>query len=96
MMLRSSILLALALANALGASAADATDDQNAFNDSVQLKPPALPIPLPPLAFDVPLVAKPAGLGVVQDSFLGFSVEMSVANQVCALQLLCCHVSGLM
>jgi hypothetical protein len=57
---------------------------QNAFNDNTQLNPPALPIPLPPLAFDVPLATTPAGLGVVQDSLLGFSLEMSVSNSLCA------------
>jgi hypothetical protein len=83
--LGSSLLLSLAASNVLlSVSALDASQhDGNAFNDPLQLNPPALPTPLPPLAFDLPLASKPAGLGVVQDSILGFSIELSVTNQVC-------------
>ncbi|KAJ3727373.1 hypothetical protein DFJ43DRAFT_1001722 [Lentinula guzmanii] len=45
--------------------------------------PPALPDPLPSLSLDFNIQNNPSGLSITQSgAFMGFSVEMSVANQV--------------
>jgi hypothetical protein len=67
----------------VGVAAQKVEVDANAFNDTTQLNPPPLPNPLPPLSFDIPSASTPAGLGVVQDSLLGFSLEMSVSASLC-------------
>jgi hypothetical protein len=56
------------------------------------LTPPALPSPAPSLAFSQQIQATNAtaqGISIPQiGPFLGFSIEMSVINQVCAFRLL--------
>ncbi|OBZ69575.1 Beta-glucuronidase [Grifola frondosa] len=57
----------------------------SAYNDVV-LSPPPLPVPLPPTQFSISLANQAvdvSGLSIPQSgSFYGFSIEMSVANQV--------------
>ncbi|KAJ3792178.1 glycoside hydrolase family 79 protein [Lentinula aff. detonsa] len=56
-----------------------------AYN-STTFEPPALPDPLPSLSLDLNIQTNPSssGLSITQSgAFMGFSVEMSVANQVC-------------
>ncbi|KAJ3751448.1 glycoside hydrolase family 79 protein [Lentinula detonsa] len=54
-----------------------------AYN-STTFDPPALPDPLPSLSLDLNIQTNPSGLSITQSgAFMGFSVEMSVANQVC-------------
>lgn len=64
---------------------ADDGDDVSAFNN-VTLNAPPVPNPPPPTQFDLHLesVARNvAGLSIQQaGSFLGFSIEMSVVNQI--------------
>ncbi|KAK7447749.1 hypothetical protein VKT23_014007 [Stygiomarasmius scandens] len=53
-----------------------------AYNPTV-LQPPALPNPMPVLQFDIQLQGAPSGVSIPQEgSFMGFSIEMSVVNQV--------------
>lgn len=77
----------IALLYALVGAAQKVEVDANAFNDTTQLNPPPLPNPLPPLSFDVSSANTPVGLGVVQDSLLGFSLEMSVSASLCECQV---------
>lgn len=67
-------------------SAAGAGKTANAYADSVQLTAPALPNPLPPTTFDLTLGTNnnsQNGLSIpIPGSFYGFSIEMSVVNQV--------------
>lgn len=54
-----------------------------AYNPTI-LNPPPLPNPLPPMNFDLQLSSGQAGVSIQQTgAFLGFSIEMSVVNQVC-------------
>ena len=81
-----SRLLLLAWLSAMFSSAlADDGDDVSAFNN-VTLNAPPVPNPPPPNAFDLKLESNAqgvAGLSIPQaGSFLGFSIEMSVVNQV--------------
>ena len=70
---------------------ASATESAGAANytgaaayDPTVLNPPAVPDPLPPTTFDIQLPqAGFSGMSIVQEgSFFGFSIEMSVVNQV--------------
>lgn len=69
------------------ASAATVTSTANAIYDPTNLNPPPLPVPLPAMQFDLTLTATSAEQGglsqAVPGTFWGFSVEISVANQVC-------------
>lgn len=66
-------------------SAADPsyTNGLEAYN-SVELDPPALPQPMPPLNFPIQLYSGGmSGLSIPQKgNFLGFSIELSVADQI--------------
>ncbi|KAF8882861.1 glycoside hydrolase family 79 protein [Infundibulicybe gibba] len=65
-----------------GAAAAAAYTGAAAYNPTV-LNAPALPNPLPPLQFPIQLQNGDSQLSIQQPgSFFGFSIEMSVANQV--------------
>jgi hypothetical protein len=73
----------LSLAALLSTFSALATAQGVAHKDDTLLDPPALPSPRP-TAVDVSLPTNPAGLSRVQKGdFMGFSVEMSVSNQIC-------------
>lgn len=51
----------------------------------VTLQPPPLPVPLPANAFNIAVhKATPNGVSIkLRGSFMGFSIEFSVLNQVC-------------
>lgn len=64
-------------------AAADASFTGLAAYDPTVLNPPAVPNPAPPTNFDIRLTNGIAGLSIPQSgNFLGFSIEMSVVNQV--------------
>lgn len=69
------------------ASAAEVTYTAHAMYDPTDLTPPALPVPPLNTQFSLTLQATSAAQGglsqAVPGTFWGFSVEMSVANQVC-------------
>lgn len=64
---------------------ADWTNKLNAYNN-VRLQPPPLPSPLPPTAFSIAIPSQAQnmpGLSIPQrGDFWGFSIEMSVVQQV--------------
>ncbi|KAJ3779577.1 hypothetical protein GGU10DRAFT_382248 [Lentinula aff. detonsa] len=65
-----------------------------AYN-STTFEPPALPDPLPSLSLDLNIQTNPSssGLSITQSgAFMGFSVEMSVANQVLGKNSYVSHV----
>ena len=68
-------------------SAAAANYTGAAAYDPTVLTAPAIPIPPPPNTFFIQLFSSNSsqgGLSILQEgSFLGFSIEMSVVNQVC-------------
>lgn len=68
------------------ASAVGAQYTGAAAYDPTVLNPPAIPNPPPPNAFNLPLFSTnttQAGLSIlISGSFFGFSIEMSVVNQV--------------
>lgn len=77
----------------LGASTASASASAAAANytgaaayDPTVLTPPAVPSPAPPTQFSIQLNSNPSnvqGLSIAQQgSFMGFSIEFSVINQV--------------
>lgn len=71
--------------NPFSTTSADASSYTGAaaYNPTT-IDPPALPDPLPSLSLDFNLQSNPTGLSITQSgAFMGFSVEMSVANQVC-------------
>lgn len=75
-----------------GCSSVHADDgDVSAFNN-VTLNAPPVPNPAPPSQFDLHLDSNAqnvAGLSIHQaGSFLGFSIEMSVVNQISAWQII--------
>jgi len=51
----------------------------------IELQPPPLPVPLPANAFNIAVHnAAPGGVSIeLRGSFMGFSIEFSVLNQVC-------------
>lgn len=59
-----------------------------AFN-SIVLTPPPIPVPPPPTQFSLTLANSAnnvPGISIMQSGdFLGFSIEMSVANEICEL-----------
>ncbi|KAH8813538.1 hypothetical protein DL96DRAFT_1472740 [Flagelloscypha sp. PMI_526] len=56
--------------------------------DMLQLHPPPMPNPSPSQNFFLQLVTNPPGLSIpVSSSFLGFSIEMSVAESICTTLL---------
>jgi hypothetical protein len=67
-----------------GSAAAAAYTGAAAYNPTT-LIPPPLPTQRPPTQFDIPLKkGETQDLSIKQrGSFLGFSIEMSVVNQVC-------------
>ncbi|KIK68723.1 glycoside hydrolase family 79 protein [Collybiopsis luxurians FD-317 M1] len=70
--------------NPFSTSSADAASYTGAaaYNPTT-LDPPALPNPLPQLSLSFNIQANPPGMSITQSgAFLGFSIEMSVANQV--------------
>jgi hypothetical protein len=66
--------------------------------DPTVLTAPAVPNPLPPMQFTLPLqpsAAAVTNLSIQQSgSFFGFSIEMSVINQVCEYFLCSCSFSS--
>lgn len=66
-------------------TAAAANYTGSAAYDPTVLKPPALPNPLPNMTFPIQLYSDGMdGLSIpIPGSFYGFSIEMSVTNQVC-------------
>lgn len=67
------------------ASAATASFTGSTAYNPATLNPPPVPDPLPPMSFDVPMKnGETEGLSIkLGGNFMGFSIEMSVANQVC-------------
>ncbi|KLO13587.1 hypothetical protein SCHPADRAFT_940250 [Schizopora paradoxa] len=64
-------------------SASDASFTGLAAYDPTVLTPPPVPNPAPPTNFDIRLTNGISGLSIPQSgNFLGFSIEMSVVNQV--------------
>ncbi|KAJ3856578.1 glycoside hydrolase family 79 protein [Lentinula lateritia] len=71
--------------NPFSTTSADASSYTGAaaYNPTT-IDPPALPDPLPSLSLDFNIQSNPTGLSITQSgAFMGFSVEMSVANQIC-------------
>ncbi|KAJ3880476.1 hypothetical protein F5051DRAFT_161099 [Lentinula edodes] len=70
--------------NPFSTTSADASSYTGAaaYNPTT-IDPPALPDPLPSLSLDFNIQSNPTGLSITQSgAFMGFSVEMSVANQI--------------
>ncbi|KAJ3821688.1 hypothetical protein F5880DRAFT_1580313 [Lentinula raphanica] len=70
--------------NPFSTTSADASSYTGAaaYNPTT-IDPPALPNPMPSLSLDFNIQSNPTGLSIPQSgAFMGFSVEMSVANQV--------------
>ncbi|KAJ7572959.1 hypothetical protein C8J56DRAFT_1133492, partial [Mycena floridula] len=75
------------LATGAAAAAAQASlvpGKSYAVLNTTELLPPAPPSPLPPMQFNIAVEnSAPSGVSINQEAgFLGFSVEMSVANQI--------------